>query len=169
MLEADMREIQGRSAEAGAIYRSLLDRQELSTTQRAIVANNLAFHLAAPETAGEAEQLIESAVETLGPHPDLLDTRGVVRIALGKDIAARADLEQAALLPSDVKLLHVAYARLRTGDVLEARKALAAARKKGLDSDRLSTTDRQWLEELEEQLGTPAERAEADGESGVRS
>ena len=169
MLEADMREIQGRSAEAGAIYRSLLDRQELSITQRAIVANNLAFHLAAPETASEAERLIESAVETLGPHPDLLDTRGVVRIALGKDIAARADLEQAALLPSDVKLLHVAYARLRTGDVLEARKALAAARKKGLDSDRLSTTDRQWLEELEEQLGTPAERAEADGEPGVRS
>jgi tetratricopeptide (TPR) repeat protein len=168
LLEAELRDLEGRPAEADTIYRSLLDRADVSPLQKAIVANNLAFHLATPETAAEADRLVASAIETLGPHPDLLDTRGMVRLALGQDREALADLEEAALAPSDVKLLHLAYARLRNGDRKAAGKALEEGRKKGLASNRLTAADQARLEELEKALDETTEQA-GDGVPGVRS
>jgi Tfp pilus assembly protein PilF len=130
--------------------------------QAAIVSNNLAFHLAEPKTAAEAKKLIDAAIDTIGPHPDLLDTRGLVRLALGENRDAVADLEQATLQPTDVKLLHLAYARLRNGDKSAARTALEQGRKKGLTSERLTVADRARLRELEAALGMAPEQAGPD-------
>jgi hypothetical protein len=152
VLEAELHNLDGRPAEAEQIYRDLLERTEFSAEQRAMVANNLAFQLAVPATASEAKKLITTAIGTLGPHPDLLDTRALVHLALGDDAAAVADMRQAVLQPSDVKFLHLAYAEMRVGDMKAARQALEQGIKKGLSAEKLSPTDQARLEELREKV-----------------
>jgi tetratricopeptide (TPR) repeat protein len=167
LLKAELRGLQGRSKDVEAIYRELLARPELTPMQTAIVSNNLAFHLATPSTADEARTLIDAAIGTLGPHPDLLDTRALVHLALGDNKEAVADLEQAVLQPSDVKFLHLAYAQFRTGETLAARKSLAASRKKGLVPDRLSSSDRDRLAELEAAISPATEQVSSAEERGA--
>lgn len=154
LLQAELREMQGRSDEVESLYRTLLARKDLAPTQAAIVANNLAFHLARPETAAEAITLIDSAIAELGPHPDLLDTRGVVRLAAGDPRRAIADLEEAALSPSPVKLLHLALAQAEDKQTLAARRSLEQAKKRGLDPLLLIPADRARLERIEAAIGT---------------
>jgi cellulose synthase operon protein C len=154
LLQAELREMQGRSDEVETLYRNLLARKDLAPTQAAIVANNLAFHLARPETAAEAITLIDSAIAEIGPHPDLLDTRGVVRLAAGDPRRAIADLEEAALSPSPVKLLHLALAQAEDKQTLAARRSLELAKKRGLDPLLLIPADRARLERVEAAIGT---------------
>lgn len=155
LLQAELRELQGRSDEVESLYRELLARKDLAPTQTAIVANNLAFHLARPETVAEAKQLIDSAIVELGPHPDLLDTRGVVRLADGDPRRAIEDLEEAALEPSSVKLLHLALAQVEDKQGNAARRSLERAKKLGLDPLLLNPSDRARLERVEAALGSP--------------
>jgi tetratricopeptide (TPR) repeat protein len=162
LVEAEWLGMQDRGAEAEAMYRALLDRKDLEPVQAAIIANNLAFQLAQPKTAAEAKKLIDQAIGTLGPHPDLLDTRGLVLLALGEDREAVTDLQQAILQPSDVKYLHLAYAQFRTGDESAARTALESGRKQGLTVERLSAADRARLREIESALGIAPEQAGPD-------
>lgn len=154
LLDAEMREIQGQSDEVESMYRKLLAQSGLEKTQRAIIANNLAFHLARKETAKEALELIESAIRELGPHPDLLDTRGVIQTELGNYSKAVEDLREAALIPTPVKLLHLAVAQEGAAQIEGARRSLARARKLGLIADQLSKADRARLERLDAALGT---------------
>jgi len=162
LVEAELLTQQDRAGDAEALYRTLLARRDLDPMQSAIIANNLAFHLAAPKTADEARKLIDEAIGTMGPHPDLLDTRGLVRLALGEHREAIADFEQAILQPSDVKFLHLAYAQLRSGDKAAARTSLESGLKQGLSIDRLSAADRDRLRELEAALGIAPEQAGPD-------
>jgi tetratricopeptide (TPR) repeat protein len=153
LLAADLLDLQGRAGETEAMYRELLARKDLTPMQRAIVTNNLAYHLARPETAAEAGTLIEKALAELGPHPDLLDTRGLIHLAAGRSREALQDLEEAALQPSDTKLLHLASAQAAIGDREAAKKSLQAARRKGLAATKLAPADRQRLDQLEAALG----------------
>jgi len=159
VLEAELRNAEGRPAEAEAIYRELLDRTDLPADQRAMVANNLAFQLARPETAPEAKKLVDTAVEILGPHPDLLDTRALIHLALGDDAAAVADMRQAVLQPSEVKFLHLAYAEMRVGDMTAARRALEQGIRKGLSAEKLGPADRARLDELLEKVDVAMDQA----------
>jgi len=162
LLEAELRNLQGRPRESETIYRELLGRKDLEPSQQAIIANNLAFQLAAPATATEAKQLIDAAIGTLGPHPDLLDTRAMIHLATGANEEAVADLRQAILQPSDVKFLHLAYAEMLVGNQAGAREQLELGRKKGLRTKRLSAADRQRLTELENALGVVPDQASAE-------
>lgn len=164
LIAAESLTLQGRRSEAEAMYRALLARQDLEPIQRAMVSNNLAFQLAEPETAAEALKLVDAAIATIGPHPDLLDTRGVVRLALGEYRDAVTDLEQAILQPSDVKFLHLAYAHLRNGDKSAARLAVdkGMGRGRGLSTGRLSPADQARLRELQAALGIAPEQAGPD-------
>ena len=153
LLEAELLSLEGRPQDAEKVYRSLLAKGDLGTLQSAIVSNNLAFHLAKPETVGEAEKLIEQAIAELGPLPDLLDTRGMVRLAAGRNAEAVADLQEATLQPTDVKYLHLAWAQLRSGDEAGARSTLEAGRRRGLTKLKLAPDERQRLGELETALG----------------
>jgi tetratricopeptide (TPR) repeat protein len=156
LLLADLRELQGRRADAEAVYRELLTRPRLDPMQSAVVTNNLAFLLARPDTAAEARGLIDKAIDELGPHPDLLDTRGLVALAADDMRQAVTDLEEAALQPTPVKLLHLAFAQFRAGDTAAATVTLANARKLKLRPARLSAADRERLEALEAGLAPPA-------------
>ncbi len=160
LLEAELLALEGRSGEAETIYRGLLANSDMDAMQKAIVSNNLAFHLAKSETAAEAKKLIEAAIDELGPLPDLLDTRGMIRLAAGENREAVADFEEAVLQPTDVKFLHLAWAQFQTGDQTAARTSLESGRRRGLEMSRLSPEDRERLGKLEDALGmkmsTPA-------------
>ena len=159
LLEAELRSLEGRPDEAEKVYRDLLASAELDATQKAIVSNNLAFHLAKPATASEAQELVDRAIDELGPLPDLLDTRGLVLLAAGRKDEAVADLQEAVLQASDVKFLHLAWAQLQAGDEAAARQSLEAGRRKGLTASRLSPSDRTILGDLEKTLGAAEPQA----------
>jgi cellulose synthase operon protein C len=156
LLEAELQALQDRNAEAEGIYRDLLADRSLKATEAAIVANNLAFQLAKPDTAAEARKLIDTAIDQLGPLPDLLDTRGLVRLAQGDHAGAAADLREAILDPSATKYLHLASAELAAGNTEAARAALASARAAKLAAARLNREDAARLETLERELGAAA-------------
>ena len=156
LLLAEVRDLQGRNRDTETIYRDLLARERLDPISMAIITNNLAFHLARPETAAEARKLIDSAIEELGPHPDLLDTRGMVALATGDAQRALKDLQEATLQPTATKLLHLACAQLQAGDAAAAARTLEDARKKQLRPTRLSSADRERLTALEAAIARPA-------------
>jgi len=153
MVYADFVGLTSNHDEAVAIYRELLARTDLSSRQTAVVANNLAFHLAEPTTAAEAEKLVAMAIAELGPHPDVLDTRGIVLLAAGKGRESIADLKEAVLVPSATKYLHLASALASEQQLEAAREAFAEAKKLGFAAERLSSSDRQRLKDLETILG----------------
>ncbi|MFM9197219.1 MAG: tetratricopeptide repeat protein [Planctomycetia bacterium] len=149
LLHADFVGTTGDQEDVVRIYRELLDRKDIPPRQAAAVANNLAFALAAPETVQEAERLVELAIGELGPHPDVLDTRGLVLLAAGKGPEAIADLEEAVLLPSASKYLHLAVALASQQQTDKARHALAKAQELGCSPRQLSEGDRKRLEQVE--------------------
>jgi predicted Zn-dependent protease len=163
LLDAELQALQDRNAEAEGIYRDLLADRNLKATEAAIVANNLAFHLAKPDSAAEARKLIDTAIDQLGPLPDLLDTRGLVRLAQGDHAGGAADLREAILDPSATKYLHLASAELAAGNTEAARAALASARAAKLTAARLTREDAARLETLERELGADAAPAAAAG------
>lgn len=160
LLEAEKLNLEDRTADAETIYRELVALPEMDATQRAIVANNLAFHLARPDSVAEAKKLIEEAIGQLGPLPDLLDTRGMIRLAAGENTEAVADFEEAVLQPTDVKFLHLAWAQLKAGDAAAAKSSLEAGLRRGLSAAKLSPDERKRLKDLETALGVTAPKVE---------
>lgn len=156
LLNAEFLSLTDQLKEAEGVYRKLLADKNLGPVQTAIVANNLAFFLAEPATAADARKLIDAAIEQLGPLPDLLDTRGLVRLAEGDARGAIEDLQDAILAPSSLKYLHLAAAELANGDRSAAEKALEKARKAGLGTVRLVGQDTARLRKLEDALGQTA-------------
>jgi predicted Zn-dependent protease len=153
LLHADLLSLAGRDDDAVAIYRDLLARKDLPSVQTAVIANNLAYLLAQPDTASEAEKLIDAALVELGPNADVLDTRGVVLLAAGKTDEAIATLQDAVLVPSAVRYLHLACALAAGQRMDDARKALSEAKTLGLDPQKLSHDDQRRLTTLETAFG----------------
>ena len=155
LLLAELRELQGNNVEVESLYRNLLARKGLASTQAAIVANNLAFYLAKPDTSDEANRLIDGAILELGPHPDLLDTRGIVRLVSGNTPGAIEDLTEAILDPSAVKYLHLALAHVEAKQIESAKRSLAEAKKLGLNASQLSPSDRERLKRIDAAVAAP--------------
>jgi Tfp pilus assembly protein PilF len=148
VMRAELHEIEGRPDEVEKVYREVLARKDVPPQLLAVVANNLAFHLAQPATVSEARKFIEAAIEELGPQPDLLDTRGLIHLAAGDTTRALEDLREAVLEPTATKLLHLACAELAAGDADAARRTLEQSRKKRLTAARLPASDQERLEKL---------------------
>jgi len=163
MIDVELASLEGREAESVGLYRALLATTNLEPDQRAIVSNNLALHLAREETAEEALTLIDAAIEQLGAMSDLLDTRGIVRLAVGDTAGAVADLREAVLVPSAVKHLHLAVAEHAAGEERAARATLARAKAAGIDSQRLTAADRERLDRLVRALSLPKEPQAGSG------
>lgn len=163
LMEAELLTLAAKPEDAEQIYRELLTRSDIDATQKAIISNNLAFHLAKPGSTGEAKKLIDAAIDELGPLPDLLDTRGMIRMAAGETQDAVADFSEAVLQPSDVKFLHLAWAQFENGDQAAAKSSLEAGRRRGLANSQLSPDDRERLVKLEAAFGAPSDVAEPQG------
>lgn len=157
LLHAESLLLLGRPADATQLYRQLLSRTSMTPTMTARCANNLARILADSGEIDEARRLVESAMECLGPHPILLDTRGLVWLRLGDSTRAIKDLSESLLAPSATTHLHMAAARYDARQVSECRSELAKAEQLGLRTRRLTPADRERLENLDAALGESAD------------
>ncbi|MBX9788847.1 MAG: tetratricopeptide repeat protein [Pirellulales bacterium] len=146
-------DLRGNYDEAVKVYRELKDREELDKFARITVYNNLAFILAVKDkNAKEAEPLIDQAIEATGlpsPVSELLDTRGVVKLAKGDLAGALEDLKGACeSAPSGIKLFHLAWAQHESRDDVSAAKTFEEAQKLGLNASTISALERPKFDEL---------------------
>ncbi len=132
---ATIRDIQERYAEAEPMYRKSIELEE----KPSLPLNNLAWLLAFQESkASEALQLVNRAITISGPLPDLLDTRGVVYLALQENNLALQDLESAAAAsPTAPRLFHLSQAHYAAGNLSAARATYQRAVTAGLTPDKL--------------------------------
>jgi cellulose synthase operon protein C len=132
---ANLRSLQQRYDEAEAIYR----RISAGNRGKASALNNLAWLMAVRGVkAAEALDSINQAITIEGPGPDLLDTRALASLAMGRSTDAIKDLEDAlAVAPNGSMYLHLTQARLIAGDRPGAAEAFRAAKAAGLGADAL--------------------------------
>jgi tetratricopeptide (TPR) repeat protein len=107
---ADLYDLRGRYADAEKLYREVLEPK--AEPDNIVALNNLAWLLAHREGgAVEALEYIEAAVHGVGRRADLLDTRGLVYLKLGKPESALADLREAIEEgPTPTRQFHLAKA-----------------------------------------------------------
>src|SRR5262249_24631149 len=111
---ADLHDQRGRYKESEELYRRIL---RIDSTN-VVALNNLAWLLVVRGgDAKEALPLITTAVTSNGRRPDLLDTRGLVQLALGRTDEAVADLKEATQeAPTATRLFHLAKAHNQARD-----------------------------------------------------
>jgi tetratricopeptide (TPR) repeat protein len=114
LAQADLSDVRGDYAAAEQIYRSLIARNP----RNALAMNNLAWLLAVRDGKGdEAVELIDRAIDVIGPAADLLDTRASVLLVRGEYDQAVKDLEHAlAQGPTGSRYFHLAQAHSRRRD-----------------------------------------------------
>ncbi len=143
---ADLYGLQGRRSEAEALYRDILKQD----SAQPVVLNNLAWMLSdRSETIEEAVQLINRAIELMGPEGALLDTRGMIYVRKQKYPDAIADLTEAVRQqPVSTRWMHLALAQFRAKNRGETERAWNKARALGLDRAKLPQVERGWHDEL---------------------
>jgi tetratricopeptide (TPR) repeat protein len=137
---ADLRDAEGRHAEAIRLYREVLG----ATPENPLALNNLAWLLALHEGQGaEALELLDRALKVAGRASSLLDTRGVVLARLGRLAEAIHDLEEAAAVaPSGALYFRLAQAYLAARERDDARKAWRRAQELGVKPYHLHALER---------------------------
>jgi Tfp pilus assembly protein PilF len=143
---ADLFDMRGRYAEAEAQYRLVLEKEKGNI----VALNNLAWLLALRSGNGdEAMTLINTAVKGLGHRPDLLDTRGLVHLALGQTDKALADFKEATSdTPTPTRLFHLARAHNLAKDRDNAVKVLRLAKERGLSPSALHPVEQESCRQL---------------------
>lgn len=147
MMLAFCEEQQGQPDQAETMLREIL-RQNPDNVD---VTNYLAVTLALREkNLEEARTLIDKAIKTAGPLPDLLDSRAIVLLAQKQPQAAINDLRQAiARKPSGSFYFHLAEALQQQGLKKPAVNALDTAKKLGFREATLSPTERRNYRRLQ--------------------
>jgi tetratricopeptide (TPR) repeat protein len=142
----NIRSLEGRYQEAEQLYRQSLESDPANSGPLA----NLAWLLARRDGNGRvALDLVARAMKLDGPSPDLLDTRAISYLVLGRSDLAIKDLEDAvAVSPSPLKYVHLAQAHWTAGGRTEARAALRNAQAAGLSPEKLSPLERATCERL---------------------
>jgi tetratricopeptide (TPR) repeat protein len=156
MQHADFLILAEKNAEAEQLFRDLLNHSDLNSTERAIAQNDLAFVLATQrKNLDEALRLVNEAGDMIGYRSDLLDTRGMVYMAMGRYSDAAKDFHEAVTVihPSPVKFLHLAFARNLAKDRDEARAAFHSAKDAQLDSATLNRSEQAMYEQLIKDVG----------------
>ena len=150
----ELLDLQGRYAELEENYQRLLKNPDVTGVQRALVLNNLAYLLAVQNKKGECRDLVNEAVQILGPQSDLLDTRALVNIAHGDFKEAIDDLTMAVVdQPTGTKYFHLARACHLNRDTQAALSALKkAVENYGLEMSDLPRLEQGNFKQLSEQL-----------------
>lgn len=132
---ATLYEAQGRFDEAINSYRRAL-RQNAKDV---VALNNLALLLAYRKDTTEALQMLEQAFEIAGTRPELLDSRGTVRLEMGEVDRARADFKAAIQIKaSPSRWLHLAFAENAAHHDKECNEAHERAQDLGLEPASIS-------------------------------
>jgi tetratricopeptide (TPR) repeat protein len=158
---ADVLELQGRYDEVIEIC----DRVLTIEPGHLVALNNLAWLLVLRSARDElglslrsakgeqALSYVNRALDLYGERPELLDTRAMTLLAVGRTAEAIADLQKVvALDPSANRYFHLARAYLLGGDYAAARAALDQALALGLTLQRLHPTEHEAYRRLLEQL-----------------
>lgn len=147
---ADLRDMQGRYADAEKVYRQALEADK----NNVIALNNLAYLLALrKEQATEALELLDRAIQVAGPAPELIDTRALVQLKQGQPHRAIKDLEEAlAEAPLPSLCYHLAQAHKVAKNSSAARDALTRAKNLGLRPEQLHTLERGGYQQLHAEL-----------------
>jgi tetratricopeptide (TPR) repeat protein len=143
---SDLYDKRGEFAKAEETYRAVLAKEP----NNVVALNNLAWMLATRGgDATEALRHINTAVSGMGRRADLLDTRGLVYLALKQHEKALADLAEAASdAPTPTRLFHLARAQHETRRPHEAIRTLREAKKKGLDLSKIHPIERDECRKL---------------------
>lgn len=157
MQKGEFLDIQQKYGQAAEAYRQVLKMPELTGLTRAIVLNNLAYMVAlSSEDASdlsEAMRHVEESISISGPRSDILDTRAVVRMAMGDYRDAVRDLELAVTdAPSPSKYFHKARAHLLAGQRAEALDAWERATEMGLTRDKVAVAERGAYDDVKAQI-----------------
>ena len=116
----------------------------------AVALNNLAWLLANQSDGAEkAMSYIEKAIKGLGKRAELLDTRGIVYLSLGKPELALADLKEVnSDAPTASRMFHLSRAHLQARDQESALKVLRKARDLGLQPEKLHPIEQQTCQQM---------------------
>jgi hypothetical protein len=119
-----------------------------------IALNELACVLSKqPTKCSEGMQLVDHAIALVGPDSVLLDTRGILALALDDSNQAIAYFKSAeAINRRPVILFHLAQASQQVNDRHSSLESLRQAKTLGLDRDRLDFTQRLAFLRLEHEL-----------------
>ncbi|MBN1909260.1 MAG: tetratricopeptide repeat protein [Pirellulales bacterium] len=149
---ATVRDREGKFADAERIFRRILQ----TDPDNLDAMNNLALLLALNRTQlDEANLLIDRALKKAGPKSSLgfLDTRAIIRMAMGKSKEALEDLARVVRLePTPTRYFHQAQAFYQAGQKKSAVDALKKAHEMGLNENRLSPVERGEYRRLEHAL-----------------
>jgi Tfp pilus assembly protein PilF len=149
---ADLRDLQGRYADAVGLYRDVLR----TDPDNVVALNNLGYLLALHGNApADALELLNRAIALVGPTPELVDTRAVIRLKLGQPDKAIQDLETAMAETSlPAVSYHLAQAQQLARNTGAAREALQKAKNLGLQADNLHALERPTYQQLHAELGS---------------
>ncbi|MGC1273680.1 MAG: tetratricopeptide repeat protein [Planctomycetaceae bacterium] len=152
-LLAGLRMAQGRYDESEAMYQRILAENPGDVS----VLNNLAWLLVVTgKDPKAAAKLIDEAIAIAGPLADLIDTRGVILLALRRPDEAvnvlRDEFENGPT-PNPALGFHLATAYLALDRLEDARKTFARAQKLGLGIERLHLTEHKAYGELVRRIG----------------
>jgi tetratricopeptide (TPR) repeat protein len=145
--------LQERHDKSMELYEQLIAREDLPPAQRAMFLNNLAYmNTIRGQKLAESREMIDEAIEIMGPNSDLLDTRAVTLLGVDNQKAIE-DLNTAiAESPDAIKYFHLALVELDSNNLGSARTALAQANEKGFDIDALDPAEREQHNRLVEAL-----------------
>ena len=147
---ANLSDLKGKTPEAIESYRELIARDGNNCLAR----NNLAVLLAyQPGKGGEALECIGKAIEVAGRHPEFLDTRGIVHLALRQPAKAVECLEEATQMnPDPASHFRLACAYLADNKPGPARGAWARAQSGGFVINNLHPLERPAAQPILAQL-----------------
>jgi len=151
-LRAEMYEVMEKYDEAIAAYEDIVSRDDLPPKARAAASNNLAYLFALRnQQLDRAQELIEKAIEILGPLADVLDTRAVIRIARKEYDLAVEDMTLALSLdPTAVKYYHMAKAQALAGNEGEALEAWSMANEMEIEEESLPLIEQSGYQETKQ-------------------
>ncbi len=154
IIQAEALEIQGKYDESIAAYERILKRDDLPRMLRATCRNNLGFLLGLTgQRVDEAQTMISQAAEVYGPSEDILDTRGVVRIAGKNYDGAVEDFELATALSRDpIKFYHSAWANMLAGNSQVALKAWDRALELGIEKEKLPIMEQSEFDRIKGEI-----------------
>jgi tetratricopeptide (TPR) repeat protein len=146
LLLADLRDFQGRFAEALALYQRVLEAEP----NNPVANNNMAMLVTLHQRqASKALELSQRAIEHAGPAPALLDTRALAYLAAGQHEQAVSDLEEAVHLePSGTRYYHLAQAYRAAKNGPAAGLALRKAKSLGLNAQTVHPLERADFEKF---------------------